>query len=123
MKNGIRFTGIILISMLYCYATGRLNACSGNWGTEKDFALNQIFYSQANSVSKFFHVSQAKISVNTLNNNLPSPDEKQFNDFYCVIKHKERFLFNKISRILFNESGIFIFFSKPDIIFPFNYFW
>ena len=123
MKNGIRITGIILISLLYCYATGRVNAYSGDWASEKNTASNQVFYSQANSVSKFYHVLQSKISVNTLNNNLPSPGEKQFNDFYCAIKHKERFLFSKITRILFRDSGIFIFFPKTSIIFPFHYFW
>jgi hypothetical protein len=123
VKNGIRITGIILISLLYCYATGRVNAYSGDWTSEKNRSSNQVFFSPSNSVSKLYHVSQTKISVNTLNNNLPSPDEKQFNEFWCVIKHKERFLFNKITRILFLESGIFIFFPKTDIIYPFHYFW
>jgi len=123
VKNGIRFTGIILISLLYCFATGRLNAYSGSWVPEEDITSNHLFFSQANSFSKFYHISETKISVNSFNNNLPSPDEKQFNDFCCIIKHKERFLFNKITHILLNESVIFIFFSKTDIIFPFHNFW
>jgi hypothetical protein len=123
VQNGIRITGIILISLLYCYATGRVNAYSGSWIPQKDFTSDQEFFSTENSVSKFYHVSQTKISFNTLNNNLPSPDEKQFSEFCCIIKFKERFLFNKLTRILFHESGIFIFFPKTDIIFPFHYFW
>jgi len=119
-KNGCN---IILMLMIDCYATGRVNAYSGNWTSEKNTASNQVFFSPVNSVLKFYHVSQTKISVNTLNINLPSPDEKQFNEFWSVIKHKERFQLNKITRFLFHESGIFIFFPKTDIIFPFHYFW
>jgi hypothetical protein len=123
VKNGIRITGIVLISLLYCYATGRVNAYSGSWVSEKNIASNQVFFSPLNSVSKFYHVLQTKTSVSSFNNNLTSPDEKQFNEFWCVIKHKERFLLNKITCILFHESVIFIFFPKTDIIFPFHYFW
>lgn len=122
VKNGIRFTGIILISLLYCYATGRLNVYSGSWIPEKDFISNQVFYSPAETVSKFYHVAQTKILINTFNNNLPSSNKNQYNET-CFIKHKELFLFNKIARIIFHESGIFIFFSKTNIIFPFHYFW
>lgn len=120
---GIRYTGIILISLLYCYATGRLNAYSGKWEPKKELTSNQTILSQADSFSGFFHISQTKISVNSFNNNLPSPDEKQFNELSCLVKFKERFLFNKITRLLYIESGIFICFPKTDIIFPFHYFW
>jgi hypothetical protein len=123
VKNGIKVTGIILISLLYCYATGRLNVNSGNWIPEIDFISNQVFYSQTDAVSKFYHVTQTKTTVNTFNNNLPSPNKNQYNEFYCFNKLKEQFLFNKVTRILFRESGIFLFFPKTDIIFPSHYFW
>jgi hypothetical protein len=123
VKNGIRITGIVLISLLYCYTTGRVNAYTGSWVSEKNITSNQVFFSPVNSVSKFYHVLQTKTSITPFNNNLPSPDEKQFNGSYCFLKNNERFLLNKITSILFHESGIFIFFPKTDIIFPFHYFW
>ena len=123
MKNGIRIIGSVLISLLYCYSTGMVNGYSTNPFSKKVEASNQVFYSSADSVSKFYDISQTKTSVNTFNNNLPSPIKNEFNKIWSVIKYAEQFVLAKITLHFIPDSDFLIPFQKTDIIFPFNYFW
>lgn len=122
MKNGIRITGIILISLLYCYSIGMVNGYSTNPISKKVETTNQVFYSSTDSVSKFYDISQTKTSVNTFNN-LPSPIKNEFNNIWSVLKYAEQFVFTKITLHFIPDSDFLIPFQKTDIIFPFNYFW
>ena len=122
MKNGIRITGIVLISLLYCYSIGMVNGYSTNPISKKVETTNQVFYSSADSVSKFYDISQTKTSVNTFNN-LPSPIKNEFNNIWSVLKYAEQFVFTKITQHLIPATDFLILFQKTDIIFPFNYFW
>lgn len=123
MKNGIRITGIVLISLLYCYSIGMVNGYSTNPFSKKVETTNQVFYSSVDSVSRFYDISQTKTSVNTFNNNLPTPVKDQFNKIWSVIKYAEQFVFTKITQHFIPDSDFLIPFQKTDIIFPFNYFW
>jgi hypothetical protein len=123
VKNGIRITGIVLISLLYCYSIGMVNGYSANSVSKKVVTAHQVIYSSPDSLSKLYDISQTKTSVNTFNNNLPSPIKNQFNEFWSVIKYAEQFVFNKITQHFITDSDFLIPFQKTDIIFPFNCFW
>ena len=100
-----------------------VNGYSANPISKKVESDNQVFYSFTDSVSKFYDISQTKTSVNSFNNNLPSPIKNQFNKFWSVIKYTEQLVFIRITQHFIPDSDFLIPFQKTDIIFPFNYFW
>jgi hypothetical protein len=100
-----------------------VNGYSANPLLRKVEISNQVFYSSTDSVSKLYDITQTKTSVNTINNNLPTPIKNQFNKIWSVIKYAEQFVFTKITQHFIPDSDFLIPFQKTDIIFPFNYFW
>lgn len=122
MKKQANIVAIFVFVTLYCFVIG---VNSNSLKSTANFAQqsNQEDLFSISSASIIFHTPQAENSLNNTNNLPVFSGRNPFSLLWAIIKTTEQLLQNEFSHYALFLRNFPIKFQKPDIIYPFHFFW
>ena len=123
MKGSIRLHGVVLLTMLYCFAIGTINISPAYPGFQDNESASEIEQISAWSSKLYCQISPSENSINNINNLPVKPLKTQFAGFWAILKVTNHLFETELSQYSTLARNVLIKFRKSDLIFPFQYFW
>ncbi|MFM6925882.1 MAG: hypothetical protein ACKOU7_10315 [Ferruginibacter sp.] len=125
MKKSLRITGLISITLLYCFAIGLYSgvAYAGNTAFLKQDGSATEKYSNTVSAKSFQHTIQTETSVTVCSHSNPATVKNTYKEFSAVNKAAEQVYVHTFSQYSFYSRKLLVRLQNTDLIFPFHYFW
>ena len=123
MKKLVAILGLLLFTLLYCFATYTIISSSFVSGADKyPDSDHQIKFCPSEN-ALLGYAAKNEISFNPFQNQSNFKVKNQVGDFYLLIKSAENTIETSFIRYIAEIRNSIFRFRKSDGIFPFQYFW
>lgn len=123
MKNSVRILSVLLLTAIYCYAIGTVDASFTSADSKGTLHTEQEKYNLNVASQLFCPTSQTENSVSSPSQ-LPTPSiEKQYNQQWAAIKAAEQLFETEFHHYSQVSRNFLILCRKVDLLFPFHHFW
>lgn len=125
MKRAIAITGIVLITLLYCFATCSIvNASIAHDILDQNIdGGEKRNYFSSDYTPSFYYSPKNEVSLNAFQYSLNLNLKNQFSGFSFFIKSKEIKIKTEFIQYVYEIQNALIRYRKTDIVFPFHNFW
>ncbi|HEX2683303.1 MAG TPA: hypothetical protein VHL77_05205 [Ferruginibacter sp.] len=124
MKNALRNTALIGLSVLYCFVTSLYSGVGNNAKAVTASSFNASdSYTAAVSAKCFKHTVQSENSFSIFNHARPVSLKNSHNDFPACIKTTGALVLTRFQQYHFYSQNLLTRVRQTDLIFPFHYFW
>ena len=120
MKEFVRVIIITILATLYCFEISNIYNVSLSKTSsleEKESSFTSI------TQNLLLDVSKSENSINIISNPSFSGFKVLFNSYLINIKTAQQFFAKEFSQYTFSTINFLVSFCKPDIIYPFHYYW
>lgn len=123
MKNRFKRFGVTFLIVAYCFAIASFNKVPQFLTTSNSpNSLQESVFVEFSS-NLYCSFSKFENSVDNINNFFSQNFKIPFLQFDAIFKYAENFLETEFTQYISFSGDILIKLRKPDIIFPFHYFW
>jgi len=123
VKSKIRILGVVLLTVIYCFAIGVTVTTPISSNSQIYSTTSQEEYGIDFSTKLFYHISQSEISVENYSNQPTLNFKNPFNTLWVHAETTEQLFESVIAQYISIAKNLLINYRKSDLIFPFHYFW